>query len=133
MVGKDEICKVGDFGLLREIPKDATPYVSTSENCLFPVRWMAPESLEDREFSPASDVWSFGVILWEMKNPGAKPYGDNLSEFECGLKIIGGLKLALHIFSNCSKDNDGMLAYATSKKAKFSPDIVASYKPHIWY
>lgn len=93
MVGKNEICKVGDFGLLREIPKDATIYVSTSANTLFPVRWMAPESLEDREFSPASDVWSFGVVLWEMVNPGAKPYGEQWNEFECGLRVIGGHKL----------------------------------------
>lgn len=82
MVGKNEICKVGDFGLLREIPKGDTFYVSTT-NCLFPVRWMAPESLEDKQFSPASDVWSFGVILWEMVNPGVKPYGEDISEHQC--------------------------------------------------
>ena len=93
MVGKNEICKVGDFGLLREIPKDATPYVSTSKNSLFPLRWLAPESLAEREFSPASDVWSFGVVLWEMANPGAKPYGGELNEFECGLRVVGGMRL----------------------------------------
>lgn len=92
MVGKSEICKVGDFGLLREIPKDAKTYVSTS-NCFFPVRWMAPESLEDKEFSPASDIWSFGVTLWEMASPGAKPYGERLSEIDCIVKIISGVKL----------------------------------------
>ena len=94
MVGKDEICKVGDFGLLREIPKDATCYVSTT-NCLFPVRWMAPESLEDKVFSPASDIWSFGVILWEMANPGVKPYGENFSEIDCVLKIRSGIRLEI--------------------------------------
>ena len=94
MVGKrdHEICKVGDFGLLRKVPKNASSYVSTS-NDLFPVRWMAPESLADRKFSHASDVWSFGVILWEMVNCGAKPYGNIATEFDCGLRIIGGLKL----------------------------------------
>ena len=91
MVGKNEICKVGDFGLLREIPKDSTSYIAKS-SCLLPVRWMAPESLSEHEFSPASDIWSYGVVLWEMVNPGAKPYGEVVSEFECGLKIIGGLK-----------------------------------------
>ena len=79
MVGRNEICKVGDFGLLRELPKHASIYVSTSTNTLFPVRWMAPESLEDHEFSPATDVWSFGIVLWEMVNPGAKPYGDDIN------------------------------------------------------
>ena len=36
--------------------------------------WMAPESLMKKEFSPASDVWSFGVIMWEMYNPSELPY-----------------------------------------------------------
>lgn len=105
MVGKNEICKVGDFGLLREIPKDSSIYVSTSANTLFPVRWMAPESLEDREFSPASDVWSFGIVLWELVNPGAKPYGEKFTEFECGMRIMGGHKIGvpLCIHPQCKK------------------------------
>ena len=73
MVSEDEICKVGDFGLLREIPKDADIYVSQTKT-KFPIRWMAPESLMKKEFSPASDVWSFGVIMWEMYNPLELPY-----------------------------------------------------------
>ena len=73
MVGKDEICKVGDFGLLRELPKDDTIYVAKTA-VAFPIRWMAPESLTKREFSPASDVWSFGVVMWEMHNPSELPY-----------------------------------------------------------
>jgi serine/threonine protein kinase len=79
MVSEDEICKVGDFGLLREIPKDADIYVSQTKT-KFPIRWMAPESLMKKEFSPASDVWSFGVIMWEMYNPSELPYKglDNL-------------------------------------------------------
>jgi serine/threonine protein kinase len=93
MVGKNEICKVGDFGLLREIPKDAAFYVSTATDCLFPVRWMAPESLEDKQFSSASDIWSFGVVLWEMAHPGAKPYGEKFREIECMYKITSGVKL----------------------------------------
>ena len=73
MVDKDEICKVGDFGLLRELPKDEDIYVATTK-MPFPIRWMAPESLMKKEFSPASDVWSFGVVMWEMFSPREKPY-----------------------------------------------------------
>ena len=65
MVSEDEICKVGDFDLLRELPKDNRIYVAKI-TVAFPIRWMAPESLVKREFSPASDVWSFGVVMWEM-------------------------------------------------------------------
>ena len=75
MVSQDEICKVGDFGLLRELPKDDTIYVAKTKVAL-PIRWMAPESLIRREFSLASDVWSFGVIMWEMYNPAIMPYED---------------------------------------------------------
>ena len=73
MVSQDEICKVGDFGLLRELPKDDKIYVAKTQ-VAFPIRWMAPESLMKREFSPASDVWSFGVVMWEMYNPALMPY-----------------------------------------------------------
>ena len=65
LVDNRETCKITDFGLLREIPKDNTIYQATTE-LPWPIRWMAPESLDNREFSPATDVWSFGVLLWEM-------------------------------------------------------------------
>ena len=71
MVSQDEICKVGDFGLLRELPKDVDIYVAKTK-VAFPIRWMAPESLMRKEFSPATDVWSFGIVMWEMYKPGAK-------------------------------------------------------------
>ena len=75
MVDDRETCKVADFGLLREIPKDNTIYQATTE-LPWPIRWMAPESLDNREFSPATDVWSFGVLLWEMYNPNQLPYSE---------------------------------------------------------
>ena len=94
--GPDEICKVGDFGLLREIPQGAAVYVS-SRDVPLPMRWMAPESLEDHEFSTASDVWSFGVVLWEMYNPKEIPY-DNIKIKDAtslAMKVGRGLRLAI--------------------------------------
>ena len=67
------MCKVSDFGLLRELPKGDALYQSQSDYP-WPIRWMAPESLGDRLFSQASDVWSFGVLQWEMFNPTELPY-----------------------------------------------------------
>jgi serine/threonine protein kinase len=73
MVSQDEICKIGDFGLLQEIPNDTNIYVSKTKTRV-PIRWMAPESIMRKEFSPASDVWSFGVVMWEIYNPTELPY-----------------------------------------------------------
>ena len=67
------------FGLLRQLPEDENYYVqTTSAKC--PVRWTAPESLSDKKFSSASDVWSFGILVWEMFNPQGVPFEeyDNL-------------------------------------------------------
>ena len=61
MVGENELCKVADFGLLRELPPDDSIYVATT-NIPCPVRWMAPENIENRTFSTAYDVWSFGIL-----------------------------------------------------------------------
>ena len=94
MVGQDEICKVGDFGLLRELPKGQAVYVAKTDIPL-PVKWMAPESLEDGEFSTASDVWSFGVVMWEMYNPTEIPYGDLCEPFRLVIKIARGMRLTI--------------------------------------
>ena len=92
--GTEQICKVGDFGLLRELPQGAEVYVSKSDAPL-PMRWMAPESLEDNGFSTASDVWSFGVVLWEMYNPSEIPYNTIKDTARLAMKICKGLRLLI--------------------------------------
>ena len=94
IVGTEEICKVGDFGLLRELPQGMDVYVAKSDLPL-PMRWMAPESLEDDEFSTASDVWSYGVVLWEMYYPKSIPYEGINTTTKLGMKLGGGLRLPI--------------------------------------
>ena len=93
MVSQEEICKVGDFGLLREIPKDVDIYVAKTK-VAFPIRWMAPESLTKKEFSPASDVWSFGVVMWEMYNPKRKPY-KGIDNIAIAANVNQGMRLPI--------------------------------------
>ena len=93
MVGEGEVCKVGDFGLLREMPKDVEIYVSKTKTP-FPIRWMAPESLMSNIFSPASDVWSYGIVMWEMYNPKELPY-KGLNNLEVVARINLGTQLAI--------------------------------------
>ena len=73
LVGEGELCKVSDFGLLREITIDTGIYQSQT-NLPLPIRWMPPETITERTFSVASDVWSFGILIWEMFNPYSVPY-----------------------------------------------------------
>ncbi|XP_063446305.1 hepatocyte growth factor receptor-like isoform X1 [Mytilus trossulus] len=64
---------VGDFGLSRDIyAKDY--YASENKKTKLPVKWMAPECLEKGHYSVQSDVWSFGVVLWELMTRGVNPY-----------------------------------------------------------
>ncbi|XP_028050596.1 uncharacterized protein LOC105832564 isoform X2 [Monomorium pharaonis] len=72
--------KIGDFGLMRALPEQEDCYVMT-EHKKVPFPWCAPESLKVRHFSHASDVWMFGVTLWEMLTFGEEPWlGLNGSE-----------------------------------------------------
>lgn len=72
MVAEDLTVKIGDFGMTRDIYE--TDYYRKGTKGLLPVRWMAPESLKDGVFTSFSDVWSYGVVLWEMVTLASQPY-----------------------------------------------------------
>jgi serine/threonine protein kinase len=64
---------VSDFGLSLRLYQSTKTKVKSN---VLPVRWMAPEVLKERSTSSLSDVWSFGVVLWEMFELATKrPYG----------------------------------------------------------
>lgn len=93
LVGENELCKVADFGLLRELPMDDSIYKSTSSTPC-PIRWMAPESLSKRQFSIASDVWSYGVLVWEMFNPKRLPY-HGMDNFQVATRVSQGYRMPI--------------------------------------
>ncbi|CAH1736549.1 proto-oncogene tyrosine-protein kinase receptor Ret [Aphis gossypii] len=72
LVTEDKICKISDFGLTRDVYEDNT-YLKKTKGRV-PVKWMAPESLADHIYTSRSDVWSFGILLWELVTLGAVPY-----------------------------------------------------------
>lgn len=78
LVSKDKICKVADFGFARRVD-DEFVYVRKSTNPV-PVKWMAPEALEGNKFTSKSDVFSLGILMWEIVTLGATPYEQLTSE-----------------------------------------------------
>ncbi|CAD6186871.1 unnamed protein product [Caenorhabditis auriculariae] len=72
LVHDGNICKIGDFGLCRYIYGDTGQYKSKGGR--LPLKWMSPESIRNYEFSIKSDVWSFGILLFEIITLGGSPY-----------------------------------------------------------
>ncbi|ELT94233.1 hypothetical protein CAPTEDRAFT_48307, partial [Capitella teleta] len=72
LLGPGKVVKVCDFGLARVVYNGDQYYKLT--NGRLPMKWMAVESLKDRVFTTSSDVWAFGILLWEIVTMGATPY-----------------------------------------------------------
>ncbi|KAK3609539.1 hypothetical protein CHS0354_007345 [Potamilus streckersoni] len=73
MLDEELHVKVADFGLSRDI-YERDYYTSDNKKSKLPVKWMAPESLEKGVYNSKSDVWSYGVVLWELMTRGVNPY-----------------------------------------------------------
>ncbi|KAK7915991.1 hypothetical protein WMY93_011752 [Mugilogobius chulae] len=75
LVNSNLECKVSDFGLSRVLEDDAEGTYTTRGGKI-PIRWTAPEAIAYRKFTSASDVWSFGIVMWEVMAFGERPYWD---------------------------------------------------------
>ncbi|XP_028394326.1 ephrin type-B receptor 2-like [Dendronephthya gigantea] len=95
------ICKVSDFGLSRELEAtDSSRGEYATTGGKIPIRWTAPEATKYRKFSSASDVWSFGILLWEIMSFAERPYWewDNFRVME---EVDNGFRLPAPL--NCPK------------------------------
>ncbi|XP_055353310.1 platelet-derived growth factor receptor beta-like [Paramacrobiotus metropolitanus] len=110
------VVKIGDFGMAQVGTED----IPFGPKEALPVRWMPPEAIANRIFSNKSDVWSFGVVMWEAFSLGKLPYGDSdimrqsISEFITSLK--NGLRLEKPKFCPSAIYNLMLQCW------KFSPD-----------
>ena len=73
LVDSQFVCKIADFGLSRDVYESDYYKVGSKSACL-PVRWMPPESLLYGRFTIKSDVWSYGVLMWEVFTFATQPY-----------------------------------------------------------
>ncbi|XP_031430202.1 ephrin type-B receptor 3 isoform X1 [Clupea harengus] len=77
LVNSNLVCKVSDFGLSRFLEDDPNdPTYTSSLGGKIPIRWTAPEAIAYRKFTSASDVWSYGIVMWEVMSYGERPYWD---------------------------------------------------------
>ncbi|XP_037071690.1 fibroblast growth factor receptor 3-like, partial [Pollicipes pollicipes] len=92
LVGEDKTLKIADFGMARDVrEKD---YYRKVTGGRLPVKWMAPEALFDQLYTTGSDVWSFGVLLWEIMTMGCAPYPTVNSVDELGDWLRQGRRMA---------------------------------------
>ncbi|XP_025265261.1 proto-oncogene tyrosine-protein kinase ROS-like [Camponotus floridanus] len=94
---ENRIIKIGDFGLSRDIYKN--DYYRVKGENLLPIRWMAPESLNMGIFTSQSDVWSFGILMWEITSLGEQPYSAKANNEEVMNYVRAGGRLPMTL--NC--------------------------------
>uniref|UniRef100_A0A8C5H6N7 receptor protein-tyrosine kinase n=1 Tax=Gouania willdenowi TaxID=441366 RepID=A0A8C5H6N7_GOUWI len=75
LVNSNLVCKVSDFGLSRVLEDDPEA-AYTARVGHIPIRWTAPEAITYRKFTTSSDVWSYGIVMWEVVSYGERPYWD---------------------------------------------------------
>ncbi|XP_047483126.1 platelet-derived growth factor receptor beta-like isoform X3 [Penaeus chinensis] len=91
LLADNNVVKIGDFGMSRDIYKTEA-YVKESDD-LVPIKWMSVEAIRDRFFTVQSDVWAFGITMWELFSLGSVPYPgmqigpDFLKDLEAGLRM----------------------------------------------
>nr|CAB3242926.1 ephrin type-A receptor 5-like [Phallusia mammillata] len=118
LVNSDLVCKVSDFGLSRTLEND--PHATyTTQGGKIAIRWTAPECIHYREFTSATDVWSFGIVMWEVMSYAEKPYWD-MSNQQVLENINKGMRLPAP--TGCPKIlHDLMLECWSAEAAKRPP------------
>uniref|UniRef100_A0A8C0ZWV2 receptor protein-tyrosine kinase n=1 Tax=Castor canadensis TaxID=51338 RepID=A0A8C0ZWV2_CASCN len=91
------VAKIGDFGLARDIMNDSNYIVKG--NARLPVKWMAPESIFDCIYTFQSDVWSYGILLWEIFSLGLNPYPGILVNSKFYKLVKDGYQMAQPAFA----------------------------------
>uniref|UniRef100_A0A914V1C6 Protein kinase domain-containing protein n=1 Tax=Plectus sambesii TaxID=2011161 RepID=A0A914V1C6_9BILA len=124
LVDENKVAKIGDFGLCRLM--DTATY--TTRGGRLPIKWMALESLQDYQYTTKSDVWSFGVLLYELFSLGAVPYSwvqpaDMVDYLRSGKRLEKPEHCADNVYSimqECWKDKPDERPFFSDLKMEFS-------------
>lgn len=139
MVGENGVVKIGDFGLTRDIYEHDYYRRGTADR--LPVRWMAPESLKDNIYTSASDVWSYGIVLWEIITFSSYPY-QGLSNTEVMKRVNHGYTMPrpencpnklFTILERCWRKNDRERPSFLSIVEYLLPDTEGKLYPNCFY
>ncbi|XP_013172285.1 PREDICTED: tyrosine kinase receptor Cad96Ca isoform X2 [Papilio xuthus] len=118
LITEERTCKVADFGLARDVA--GTHVYERKSDGRLPIRWMAPESLYDDIFSVKSDIWSFGVLLWEIVTLGSTPY-PGLSAGDVMRKVRDGHRLEKP--EHCRRELYNIMYYCWEAEPTSRPDF----------
>ncbi|XP_020797631.2 tyrosine-protein kinase SRK2 [Boleophthalmus pectinirostris] len=118
LVGENNICKVADFGLARVFMKENENVYEAKEGGKFPVKWTAPEAIHNGIFSIKSDVWSFGILLYEIMTFGQTPY-PAMTNYQVVQRIVEGYRMPPP--ANCPKHMYGIMSDCWKKEPQDRP------------
>lgn len=118
LVGENNICKVADFGLARVFMKENENVYEAREGGKFPVKWTAPEAIHDNIFTIKSDVWSFGILLYEIMTFGQLPY-PGMANFQVMQKLLEGYRMPAP--PNCPNMLYGIMSDCWKKEPQDRP------------
>uniref|UniRef100_A0AAQ4R3Y6 non-specific protein-tyrosine kinase n=1 Tax=Gasterosteus aculeatus aculeatus TaxID=481459 RepID=A0AAQ4R3Y6_GASAC len=129
LVASPECVKLGDFGLSRYV--DEQEYYKASVSRL-PIKWMAPESINFRRFTTASDVWMFGVCAWEIFSVAQQPFfwlenGQVIDQLESGIRLPKPQQCPPTVYSLLSR----CWAYEPRGRPRFSQLVCSLRCPHV--
>ncbi|XP_070563379.1 uncharacterized protein [Ptychodera flava] len=121
LISFDDVAKIADFGLSRDVYQKGQYQRHPMGGMLVPVRWMAPEALSPGVYSHKSDIWSYGVLLWEMATRGDIPYPEfqSLEPAFLARELTTGHRMLKP--RHCTEDMYGLMRHCWKKDPEERP------------
>ncbi|CAO4370135.1 unnamed protein product [Caenorhabditis nigoni] len=119
LVGTGKVLKISDFGMSRP-----GVYIKMSKGVI-PLRWLSPEAIKDSTYSSKSDVWAFGVLLWEIATLGGFPY-NNIADKDLLVQLTDGMRLEQP--AKCSEEMYVMMKSCWNLKPEERPSFLSIHE-----